>query len=203
MNFTTLNRDEYLESVQKIGDFNTLKFSKQALDWWDNHFDWKKFPPIVLEENSTNKSYLFYTVSKQKRYLTIHYLFTPKSFRNKGYANNLFNELFSSQVDEDIERFRMFCVPSSLGFYNNYGLNYWGVNTSHQYYCDFKMPKHDTNEIKNIVHDSTIEEFTPKEMELILGHLEADGKDFTLEQRENFYAIRGMLGKRYLDFVQQ
>lgn len=203
MNFTTLNRDEYLESVQKIEDFNTLKFSKQALDWWDNHVDWKKFPPIVLEENSINKSYLFYTVSKKKRYLTIQYLFTPQAFRNKGYANNLFNELFYSQGDENIERFRMFCLPSSLGFYNNYGLNYWGVNTSHQYYCDFKMPRNDTNEIRNIVKKTSIKEFSPKEMELILERLEANGKDFTLEQRENFYAIRTMLGRRYLDFVQQ
>jgi hypothetical protein len=203
MNFTTLSRDEYLDSVYKIEDYNSAKFSKQALDWWDGHVSWKKFPPIVLEEDSTNKSYLFYTVSTQKRYMTIHYLFTPQSFRAKGYANTLLKELFHSQADEHIERFRMFCLPSSLGFYNSLGLSYWGVNTSHQYYCDFEMPKHNTKEIRSIVQDSSIEEFTTREMEVILEHLQADGKDFTTEQREDFYAIRSMLGNRYLDFMRR
>lgn len=198
MSFIELDRDEYLESVQKIGDFDTLKFSKQALDWWDDFYSWKKFPPIALSLDGINKAYIFYHVSRDNRYMTVHNLFTPKAYRHQGLAFKLLQELFSVKSGKDIERFKMFCVSSSLEFYNSIGLSYWGVNDLNQYYCDFKMPKQSIKEIPQIVNDSSTDEFTVDEYEKIYENLKANGSGFDFKQTDIYNDSLDMLGERYL-----
>lgn len=199
MSFIELDRDEYLESVQKIGDFDTLKFSKHALDWWDDYYSWKKFPPIALSLDGVNKAYIFYHVSKDNRYLTIHNLFTPKEYREQGYAHKLLGELFSIKSAEEIDRFKMFCVSSSLKFYNSIGLKYWGVNYLNQYYCDFKMPKENMSEIRQIVKDSSAKEFTDIEYEKIYKDLELGSDEFDEKQKDIYKKVTNMLGDRYIN----
>jgi len=198
MGFVELDRDEYLYSVKKIGDFDTLKFSKQSLDWWDDFYSWEKFPPMVLSLDGINKAYLFYSISKDKRYLTIHNLFTPKAFRHQGFAYELLKELFSSKSDNNIERFKMFCVSSSLEFYNSVGLSYWGVNNLNQYYCDFKMPIESILEIPQIVLDSSISEFTQIEYEKIYTNLKANGSEFNQKESDIYKESIEMLGDKYM-----
>lgn len=198
MSFVELDRDEYLYSVKKIGDFDTLKFSKQSLEWWDDFYSWEKFPPIALSLDGINKAYIFYHVSKDKRYLTIHNLFTPKAFRNQGLAYKLISELFNIKSDKNIERFKMLCVSSSLEFYNSIGLSYWGVNSLNQYYCDFKMPKHSITEITQIVQDTLVSEFTQKEYESIYNNLQANGSGFDKKQTDIYQDSIDMLGDRYM-----
>lgn len=198
MSFIELDRDEYLESVQKIGDFDTLKFSKHALDWWDDYYSWKKFPPIALSINGVDKAYIFYNVSKDNRYMTIHNLFTPKAFRHKGFAFQLLDELFKVKSGNNIERFKMFCVSSSLNFYNSIGLKYWGVNNLNQYYCDFKMPDENMSEIRQIVIDSSTDEFTDIEYEKIHENLKDNGSEFDFKQKAIYDEVVKKLGNKYL-----
>ncbi len=198
MDFIELDRDEYLCSVKKIGDFDTLKFSKQALDWWDDYYSWKNFPPIALSIDGINKAYLFYSVSKDSRYLTIHNLFTPKAFRHEGFAFKLLSELFRIQSKTDIERFKMFCVSSSLDFYNSLGLKYWGVNDLNQYYCDFKMPQKSISEITQIVKDSSIDELTDTEYEKIYTKLQNNGEEFDVKQTDIYNDVVKSLGNNYM-----
>ncbi len=199
MSFIELDRDEYLESVQKIGDFDTLKFSKHALDWWDKYYSWKKFPPIALSLDGINKAYIFYHISKDKRYLTIHNLFTPKAYRTQGLAHELLDELFRIKSGSEIERFKMFCVSSSLKFYNSIGLKYWGVNHLNQYYCDFKMPKENMSEIRQIVEESSASEFTDVEYKKIYKDLELGSDGFDDKQKDIYNKVTNMLGDRYIN----
>lgn len=205
MSFVELSRDEYLNSVKRIGDFSTLKFSKQSLDWWDNYYSWENSPPLALRLDGINKAYIFYTVSKTNRYLTIHNLFTPKAFRNQGLAYKLLNEVFAQKSDENIDRFKMFCVSSSLNFYNSLGLNYWGVNSQNQYYCDFKMPKKSISEILGIVQMSCVNEFTQSEFDSIHEKLRLNGSEFDEKQAGIFKNSLELLGNRYMhqDFLEK
>jgi len=198
MSFIELDRDEYLHSVKKIDDFDTLKFSKHALDWWDDYYSWKNFPPIALSLDGINKAYIFYNISKDNRYLTIHNLFTPKAFRNKGYAHKLLSELFKIKSGNDIERFKMYCVSSSLEFYSSLGLSYWGVNSLNQYYCDFKMPNKNISEIPKIVHNTSVSEFTDIEYEYIYEKIIANGSDFDMKQTDIYNDAVEMLGNKYM-----
>lgn len=198
MSFVELDRDEYLESVKKIGDFDTLKFSKQALDWWDDYYSWTKFPPIALSLDGINKAYIFYNVSKDKRYMTIHNLFTPKAYRYEGFAYKLLSELFRVKSGIGIERFKMFCVSSSTSFYNSLGLKYWGVNDLNQYYCDFKMPKKSIREITQIVQESSIDELTNIEYDDLYAKLRANGDDLDLKETGIYKDVVQKLGKNYM-----
>jgi len=198
MSFIELDRDEYLCSVKKIGDFDTLKFSKHSLDWWDEFYSWKKFPPIALSIDGINKAYIFYSVSKDSRYLTIHNLFTPKAYRHEGFAYNLLSELFKIKSGIGIERFKMYCVSSSMDFYSSLGLKYWGVNSLNQYYCDFKMPNYNISEITQIVKDSSINELTDLEYNEVYKKLIDNGLDFDTKQKGIYNDVVKGLGKNYM-----
>ncbi|MEJ2437463.1 MAG: hypothetical protein P8Y35_05630, partial [Sulfurovaceae bacterium] len=67
-----LTRAQYLLSAQKIKDFDSLQFANQAMLWWDDYYSWSRFPPLCMRENDEDICYLFYEVSKNGEYLTIH-----------------------------------------------------------------------------------------------------------------------------------
>lgn len=80
MQVITLTREEYLKSVKKLEDFESLKFAKNSLDWWDTYYSWEKFPPLCLIDNfNEHRCYLFYNISKDKEYLSIHNILTLKN----------------------------------------------------------------------------------------------------------------------------
>ena len=98
----------------------------------------------------------------------------------------------------------MFCVSSSLEFYNSVGMNYWGVNSLNQYYCDFKMPKHSITEMVQIVKDTSIEEFTKSEYDYIHRTLQLNGSEFNDKQTDIYNNSLKLLGDRYMhdDFLK-
>jgi hypothetical protein len=193
-----LSRTEYFDSVQQIEDLNSLKFAKQAMDWWDNYHSWTKFPPLCIRENDEDVCYLFYEVSNNKEYLTIHNILTPKAHRNKGYAFTLLEHLFLILAHEKINRFKLTCVSSSIDFYNKIGLNYWGVNHLGQYYCDFKMPHSNILEIPKIVADADVNEFSDESLLKIYEKLRLNGKEFDEKSKRTYNNCLKKMGKRYI-----
>ena len=181
MQIIKLNRKEYLESVINIEDFKTLNFSKKALEWWDDYYSWEKFPPLCLTYKNKHVCYLFYNISKDNEYLTIHNLLTPNTHRSHGYAYQLLKHLFSHLSQNKIKRFKMNCVSSSLDFYNKLGLEYWGINDLSQYYCDFKMPIKDISEIPQIVKEWPIYTFFYSYLSINKEHNEINLIEFGLD----------------------
>ena len=203
MNVIELNRDEYLISVKKIADFKSLSFSKSALDWWDNYYSWEKFPPLCLiNDKKKHVCYLFYTISKDNEYLTIHNLLTPNMHRSHGYAYQLLKYLFSHLSQNKIRRFKMNCVSSSLDFYNKLGLEYWGINDLSQYYCDFKMPISDISEIPQIVKDSKLSEISDERIMKIFEKLKNNGTTLEEKMIDKFEDSKEkLIGKYHFDLL--
>ena len=202
MQIIKLNRKEYLESVINIEDFKTLNFSKKALEWWDDYYSWEKFPPLCLTYKNKHVCYLFYNISKDNEYLTIHNIFTPNKYRTKGHAYMLLGYLFSHLSNQNINRFKMYCVSSSLDFYTRLGLEYWGINDSSQYYCDFKMPKLSITEIPQIVKDSSLNEISDERILLIFESLKNNGKEFSQKATERFEDSKEkLIGKYHFDLL--
>lgn len=196
MKVIELNREEYLISVKKIADFKSLSFSKNALEWWDNYYSWEKFPPICLiNDKNKHLCYLFYSISKDNEYLTIHNLLTPNIHRHNGYAYKLLKYLFNHLSNQDIKRFKMNCVSSSLDFYNKLGLEYWGINDLSQYYCDFKMPNLDISEIPQIVKDSKLSELSDERVLQIFESLKNNGTTLDDKMKEK------LKGKYHFDLL--
>lgn len=197
MQIIKLNRKEYLESVINIEDFKTLNFSKKALEWWDDYYSWEKFPPLCLTYKNNHMCYLFYNISKDNEYLTIHNIFTPNKYRTKGHAYMLLGYLFNHLSKQNIKRFKMYCVSSSLDFYTKLGLEYWGVNNLSQYYCDFKMPKLSIKEIPQIVKDSSLDEINDERILLIFESLKNNGKEFDEKNSKSFESSKMKLKEKY------
>lgn len=191
-------RKEYLFSVQQIEDYDTLKFSKQALDWWDNYYSWIKEPPLCLKEDGKDMCYLFYSLSNDNEYLTIHNIFTPKKHRFKGFAYILLKYLFQIYSKNNIKRFKMYCVSNSIKFYLKLGLKFWGVNAIGQYYCDFKMPKSKIDELKEIGNKENIENINLKNFKKIYEKLKLNGKEFDEKQTLIHKSCLNLMGEKYL-----
>ncbi len=199
MKIVTLSREEYLTSVKKMDDFYSLKFSKHALECWDDYYSWKLNPPLCLiDDNHKHVCYLFYSVSSDKSYLTIKYLLTPKPDRHHGFAYILLNHLFHLLSEQHIQRFRMYCLSSSLEFYTKLGLEYWGVNDIGQYYCDFKMPLLDISEIPQIVEDSSVNDFTKIRFDEIYEKLKNNGDNFNIKDTETYQKSLIKMGDKYI-----
>lgn len=187
MKIIELTRNEFLESAQNIEDYKSLSFSKHCLDWWDTYFSWTKFPPLCLvDDEEEHLCYLFYSISKNNEYLTIHNLLTPKANRFNGYAKEILSYLFQKVASQNIQRFKMYCVSSSLTFYSKLGLEYWGVNESGQYYCDFKMPKESIDEISSIVKEFSFEEINDQTLLEIYEKLKNNGNNLVDKKLEVF-----------------
>ena len=203
MKIIELNRDEYLISVKKIADFKSLSFSKNALDWWDSYYSWEKFPPLCLLNNKEKHvCYLFYSISNDNEYLTIHNLLTPHKHRSYGYAYTLLKYLFSHLSTNKIKRFKMNCVSSSLDFYNKLGLEYWGINDLSQYYCNFKMPILDISEIPQIVKDSNLSELSDEKIIQIYEKLKNNGTKLEEKMTDKFGESKEKLeGKYHFDLL--
>ena len=198
MKVIELNREEYLISVKKIADFKSLSFSKSALEWWDNYYSWENFPPLCLvNDKEKHVCYLFYTISKDNEYLTIHNLLTPNIHRSFGYAYKLLKYLFSHFSENKIRRFKMNCVSSSLDFYNKLGLEYWGINDLSQYYCDFKMPISDISEIPQIVKDSNLSEISDEKIMQIYEKLKNNGTQLEEKMINKFEESKEKLEGKY------
>ena len=199
-----LNREEYLLSVTQMDHFESLKFAKQSLLWWDEYYSWTKSPCLCLEDNGFDVCYLFYTISKDNEYLTIHNLLTPNTHRSHGYAYQLLKHLFSHLSQNKIKRFKMNCVSSSLDFYNKLGLEYWGINDLSQYYCDFKMPLLDISEIPQIVKDSKLSEISDERIMKIFEKLKNNGTTLEEKMIDKFEDSKEkLIGKYHFDLLQQ
>ena len=181
MEVVRLTRNEYLESVKKLSNFENLKFLKRALDLWDNYYSWEKFPPLALKVNNRCVTYLFYNISKDNKYLTINNILTPFKYRRNGYAYNLLKYLFTSVKTNKIERCKLYSVNNSIKFYNKLGLRYWGVNKELLYYSDFIMPEN-IEDIEQINYEGSTDEFNDKELEDIYEKLKDNANSFDEKQ---------------------
>lgn len=178
--------------------FESLKFAKQSLLWWDQYYSWTKSPCLCLEVNNHDVCYLFYTISKDNRYLTIHNILTPFIFRFHGYAKELLTILFHTILyDNKIERIKMLCVSSSLEFYISLGVDFWGVTSAGQYYTEFPIPKYSIDEIPDLMHNEDLKSLTPDELKSIYQKLKANGTMFDPKEKKIFINSLELLKDRY------
>jgi len=193
-----LDRTQYLTSVTQMNHFESLKFAKQSLLWWDQYYSWTKSPCLCLEDNGIDVCYLFYTISKDNKYLTIHNLLTPFIFRFQGYGKELLTILLSKiLLNLKIERIKLLCLSSSLEFYMSLGIDFWGVTKIGQYYTEFPMPQSNINEIPLLMQNEHLVTLSTVELNDIYKKLNNNGSFFNLAEKDIFNRALITLGARY------
>jgi GNAT superfamily N-acetyltransferase len=198
MTTSYLNKEEYLTSVLQMTNISTLQFAKAAMEWWDNYYSWKNFPCMVLQDDHQDVAYLFYHISKDKQYLTIHNIFTHHDQRQQGYATKLLQILYSQLTQtHSIQRTKMHCVDSSLSFYMKLGVKFWGVNDIGQFYANFKMPTKSINELPQINQNERLDELSNSEILQIWEAHKANGSEFDPQRLNRFNNSLELLGESY------
>lgn len=198
MNIKTLTREQYLDSTSTITHIASKEFAKQALEYCDDFYSWDDYPCICLEEQGEDVCYLFYHLSRDKRYLTIDNILTPFEHRYKGYAKYMLGFLFQKfSKGSIIQRVKMFCVSSSLHFYMKLGIDFWGVNSLGQYYTEFPLPKNGIDEIKVLMKKETLSTLYNREIKALYKKLELNGSKLGEEESKIFNKSLKLMGKRY------
>lgn len=198
MNIKTLNKDQYIKSTSSITHTASKEFASQAFKYCNDFIDWDQFPCLCLENFGEDVCYLFYHLSKDKRYLTIDNILTPFNHRNNGYAKYLITFLLKKfSKGSIIERVKMFCVSSSLEFYMKLGIDFWGVNKLGQYYTEFPLPKNGIDEIDVLMKKENLSTLYKRELKVIYKKLELNGSEFNEKERKIFNRSLKLLGKRY------
>ncbi len=191
-----LNRQAYIDSVMEMNHLATLRFAKEALEWWDSYYNWEREPCVVLYEGKEAVCYLFYHISKNQEYLTLHNLFTPYPHRYHGYAKAILTIVFEELKPLAIERVKLFAVSSSIRFYMKLGVDFWGVNSIGQYYSDFPMPKN-LEDIPYQMHHPFLEGIAPNHLNAIYAKLQSNGSTFEGKALESFNHAKEQMQERY------
>jgi hypothetical protein len=150
-----------------IEDTKTLKFAKMSLAWWDKHHFWHHQKCAVLSDGAQNHlCYIFYKMDQYREYINIHNIFTPQIEKRKGYGYELLKLVFDLANNENIKRFKMSCISSSLDFYLALGFVYWGLTSARYYYCDLPMPN-GLDDLDAMVQRSSTKELIGKKIDTI------------------------------------
>jgi len=198
MKIKNLTQEQYLKSTSAITHIASKEFAVQAYKYCDDFINWKEFPCICLEENGNDVCYLFYHLSRDKRYLTIDNILTPFEHRYNGHAKYLLTFLFKKfSQGSIIQRVKMFCVSSSLEFYMKLGVDFWGVNKLGQYYTEFPIPKNGMDELEVLMKNETLSTLYKRELKVIYKKLELNGSSFDEQETLIFNKSLNLMGKRY------
>lgn len=198
MKIKNLSPEQYLQLTSKITHTGSKEFAFQAYEYCNKFIKWDKFPCISLEVDNIVVCYLFYHLSKDKRYLSIDNILTDFEYRHNGYAKYMLSFLFKKFSKGSItQRVKMYCVSSSLEFYMKLGVDFWGVNHIGQYYTEFPIPKNGIDEIKTLMKNETLSTLYKREVQSIYKKLELNGRSFNKKEKEVFDNSLKLLKNRY------
>lgn len=162
-----LNRNDYLASIDTIGDVSTQRFAAQSLRWWDRHYSWKPYGCIVLCHGPLHLSYVFFIIDRYHEYVTVHNIFTPEAYRRQGYALTLLGKVFARAREQKVRRVRLSSVSGSLDFYLAHGFIYWGITSARDYYCDLPLPASGLQGLDIMVQDTSLKKLLGSRSESI------------------------------------
>ena len=194
----TLEKGALEASIAEINDTSTQNFGTQAVEWWDERFNWENNPCHVLSDDDGNHmAYLLYTLDASGDNLSIHYLFVPKNFRACGHARTMMEFALGKGVEAGAHRFNLSSVHSALAFYSRLGMVYWGINGAGQYYCDLPLPESGLAGVNKMVKSSSAEELAGSGWKKIFQKVQFGGERLSEEEWRHHQERKKDLGWRY------
>jgi GNAT superfamily N-acetyltransferase len=159
-----LGRDEYLNSIERLKNDQSIRFANMSLDWWDKQYGWNQQGCFALTDaGNLHLCYIFYKIDRFHDYITIHNIFTPQAQRRHGYAQILLQLIFDLAITKDVKRFRLTSVSTSLDFYLSRGLVYWGVNSVGDFYCELPISEDGLTGLKERIRRLSVMELIDTE----------------------------------------
>jgi len=188
-----------MSSIESIEDIKTINFADMSLKWWDKKLGWYQKGCVALtDDENRHLSYIFYKIDRYNNYLTIHNIFTSQINRRHGYAKMLLMFIFNIAVTENVKRFRLTSISSSLDFYLSLGFIYWGVNSVGDYYCDLPLPPSGLAGVSAMTEDFSTLALIGKSFEVISKKIADNSEHLSKIQMLKYDSDIIKLGSSYL-----
>jgi hypothetical protein len=118
---------EILELIKTSKPGRNTKFLSAAHSLWKRFGNYDRYPPLVVDDNGI-KSVIYATFSLRTRYVNLYEICTVQGQEGKGYASAAWDGFLDHAYQHDMDRLKISCTPSSIGWHNRNGLVFWAVD---------------------------------------------------------------------------
>src|SRR6056300_741309 len=125
--------------IAQSPDGPNTKFLKASHSLWPRFKNYDKCPPRILQDNNKIVSLIFATFNRDN-YSNLYEIVTLQGEEGRGYASRVWDLYIKYAVEErNIERLKISCTPSSVGWHYRNGLIFWAVDPTGSLRSDQKL----------------------------------------------------------------
>jgi len=117
--------DEIIKNSHEGANTNFLKASHSL---WTRFGNYDKHPPFVHIFDDEYVSIIFATRSERTKYVNLYEIVTVQGHEGKGYGKAVWDSHAKYCIERGMERIKLSCTPSSIGFHKKNGLIFWAVD---------------------------------------------------------------------------
>lgn len=123
-----LLESEVEELIEKSLEGPNTNFLKASHNLWKRFKNYSKSLPMGLERSGDIVSIIFATFNRN-RYTNLYDIVTMQGEEGQGYARLLWSEYIQYAIyPREMNRLKISCTPSSIGWHLENGLVFWGVD---------------------------------------------------------------------------
>jgi hypothetical protein len=125
-----INEIEVDKLIKESIEGNNTKFIKNSHNLWLRFKNYEKQKPFGLFKNGRCVSIIFATISNKTKYVNLYEICTKQGEEKKGYAREIWSLFIEHCFINNMQRIKLSCTPSSIGWHINNGLVFWSVDKS-------------------------------------------------------------------------
>ncbi len=194
-----ITQEQFEEWLQGMGEGRNKNFAKGAMNLWIRFKNFEKNAPFVLRVDGDIKCAIMITKLSRSSYVNLYEIVTATGEEGNGYARKLYWDVIAHFHDAGVERLKMSCTPSSIGWHYGNGIIGWGVDATGSIRVD--IPIRPTRQEQLLFRDScliddSLFELLPPErvIKALLKENPTFGKKKTIQVEES----KKVMGEFYL-----
>jgi len=125
-----INEIEVQNLILQSKEGNNTKFIKNSHNLWLRFKNYDKQKPFGLFKENKCVSIIFATLSDRTKYVNLYEICTKEGEEKKGYAREIWSLFIDYSYQQNMQRIKLSCTPSSIGWHINNGLVFWSVDKS-------------------------------------------------------------------------
>lgn len=143
-----LNQEEMRYWSDTMPDGPNKKFALAAHNLWVRFHNYNKHYPFALVEDGEVKCVVMITQLVRESYANLYEICTKQGEEGKGYARRLYWDVMSHMYHGGVQRLKMSCTPSSIGWHNNNGIIGWGIDDTGSIRVDIPIERDQEHQLQ-------------------------------------------------------
>jgi len=149
-----LTKEQMGEWVTNMGEGRNKTFAKGAMNLWIRFKNFEKNAPFALRVEGDIKCVILITKLSRAPYVNLYEIVTATGEEGNGFARKLYWDVIAHFYDAGVERLKMSCTPSSIGWHYGNGIIGWGVDATGSIRVD--IPLRPTRQEQLMFRDSCL-----------------------------------------------